>query len=139
MVKPLSYIKGCLANEFWRLMNEWIAVKIACFLTLLSCLFRIDTLIFFFTFSKWYGPTNYSPYLSCTFKETIAPLEPSLSATSIELLQSTTKIQMEWRQSYHLVSRAKVLHEINVSSSFIFVCVVFNSLLFIIIMIVLLF
>ena len=58
MVIPLDYIKRCLAHENSRLIYEWIAAKIACFLTLLSSLSRIDTLIFFFTFSKWYGPNQ---------------------------------------------------------------------------------
>jgi len=48
MFNPFSYKLTCLALIFLRLMNEWIAAKIASLLTLLSSLSKIDTLIFFF-------------------------------------------------------------------------------------------
>jgi len=39
---------------------------------------REDTFSIILHLFKWYGPTNHSPYFSCTFKESIAQLESSL-------------------------------------------------------------
>ena len=115
IVGPLDYIKRCLAHENSRLIYEWIDVKIACFLTFLSSLSRIDILIFFFTFSKWYDLTNHSSYLSCTFNETIAPLEPSLFVPSISFSQSTSQFSKEpiWKWCQHHQHLWKILNAPN--------------------------
>jgi len=85
MVRPLGYIKRCLAHENSRSIYEWIVVKFACFLTPLSRPLWDRHPDLLLHLSKWYGPTNHSPYLSSTFKETITPLESSLYASSIKL------------------------------------------------------
>ena len=100
MFIPLSYKLRYLALIFSKI-NEWVKLlpKLLAFLTPLSCLSRIDTLIFFFTKLKWYGPTYHSPYPSWTSKEFIALYEPSLFISSIEA--SANPLQNPRKEFYH--------------------------------------
>jgi len=100
----LSYKLRCLAHILIKSILECYAAKLLAFS--LSCinLSRLDTFGLLFHLSKWYGPTNYSPYSSCTFKKSIAPLESFLfnsfhqaSANSIKL----PRIQFDNEGTHH--------------------------------------
>ena len=59
-------------------INKCYVAKLLAYSLACPNLSRINTFGLLLHLSKWYCPTNHSLYSSCTYKESIAPLEPSL-------------------------------------------------------------
>ena len=90
----LFTIKGGVWLSFYKI--NYMSELLPSLLTFsLSCLdlSRIDIFGLFLHLSKWYGPTNHFPYSSCTFKESIAPLEPSLFHLFHQASANSSKFQ----------------------------------------------